>query len=73
MSGLQDQDTPRAAGRGLTRNHHGALARMLRRAAAGAACAAAVAVPVAGAAAAQAAGAPHALTSTWTSLTLHKG
>jgi hypothetical protein len=73
MFGLQDQGIPRAGHRGLTRNHHGALARMLRRAAAGAVCAAAVAVPVTGAAAAQAAAASHALTNSWTSITLQNG
>jgi len=71
MFGLQDQGNPQAGDRGLTRN--GGLARGLRRAAAGAVCAAAIAVPLAGAAAAQAAAAPHALTSTWTSLTLQNG
>lgn len=70
----QDQDNRRAGARGLTRNNHGALARRLRRAAAGAVCAAAVAVPLAGAATAQAAtSAPHTLTSTWTSLALKNG
>ena len=48
--------------RDLTRNHHGALARRLRRAAAGAVCAAAVALPFAGAATAQAAPAAAKLT-----------
>jgi hypothetical protein len=73
MFGLQDQDTRRAAARGLTRNQ-GGLARGLRRAAVGTVCAAAVAVPLAGAATAQAAtSAPHALTITWTSLALQNG
>src|SRR6516162_402821 len=72
MFALQDQDTPRAGARDLTRN--GALARRLRRAAVGAVCAAAVAVPLAGAATAQAAtSAPHTLTITWTSLALRNG
>ena len=44
MFALQDQDTPRAGARDLTRN--GALARRLRRTAAGAVCAAAVALPL---------------------------
>jgi hypothetical protein len=70
---FQDQDNRRAGGRGLTRNH-GGLARCLRRAAVGVVCAAAVAVPLAGAATAQAAtSAPHALTSSWTSLTPQNG
>jgi hypothetical protein len=74
MFALQDQDNPRAGARGLTRSHHGGLARRLRRAAAGAACAAAAAVPVASAATAQAAtSAPHTLTSSWTSLALQNG
>ena len=55
MFAPKDQGNRRAGTCGLTRNHHGALARGLRRAAAGAVCAAAVALPVAGAAAAQAA------------------
>ena len=72
MFALQDQDIPRAGARDLTRN--GALARRLRRTAAGAVCAAAVALPLAGAATAQAAtSAPHTLTTTWTNLTLLNG
>ena len=73
MFATQDQDNRRAEAPGLTRNH-GAAARRLRRAAAGAVCAAAVALPVAGAATAQAAtAAPHALAITWTSLALKNG
>jgi len=72
MFASQDRDNRRAGARGLTRN--GGLARRLRRTAAGAVCAAAVALPLAGAATAQAAtSAPHALTTTWTSLTLQNG
>ena len=72
MFALQDQDIPRAGARDLTR--HGALARRLRRTAAGVACATAVALPLAGAATAQAAtSAPHTLTTTWTNLTLQNG
>ena len=72
MFAQQDQDIPRAGARDLTRN--GALARRLRRTAVGAVCAAAVALPLAGAATAQAAtSAPHALTTTWTSLALQNG
>src|SRR5215471_20707703 len=55
MFAAQDQDNRRAGARGLTRNHHGAMARRLRRAAAGAVCAAAVAFPLISAAGAQAA------------------
>jgi hypothetical protein len=74
MFASQDQGTRRAGARGLTRSNHGGLARGLRRAAAGAVCAAAVALPLAGAASAQAATpAPHALTTTWTSLALVNG
>ena len=74
MFAFQDQDTRRAGARGLTRDHHGRLARSLRQAAVFAACAAAVAVPLAGAATAQAAtSAPHRLTSTWTSIGLENG
>src|SRR5215472_11632427 len=74
MFATQDQDNRRAGARSLTRNNHGALARRLRRAAAGAVCAAAVALPLAGAATAQAAtSAPHTLTSSWTSLKLQNG
>ena len=73
MFATQDQDNRRAEAPGLTRNH-GAAARRLRRAAAGAVCAAAVALPVAGAATAQAAtAAPHTLAITWTSLALENG
>jgi len=73
MFTTQDQDTRRAGARGLTRNH-GAPARRLHRAAASAVCAAAVALPLISAAGAQAAAsAPHALTSSWTSLKLQNG
>jgi hypothetical protein len=58
MFASQDQDNRRAGARGLARYHHGALARSLRRAAAGAVCAAAVALPVISAASAQAATTP---------------
>ena len=72
MFALQDQDIPRAGARDLTR--HGALARRLRRTAAGVACATAVALPLAGAATAQAAtSAPHTLTNVWTSLAPQNG
>ena len=64
MFAAQDQDDRRAGVRGLTRNHHGALARRLRRAAVGAVCAASVALPLAGAAAAQAATTATAATMT---------
>jgi len=63
------QDNRRAGARCLTRNHHGTLARRLRRAAAGAVCAAAVTVPLAGAAAAQTV----MITPTFTPLTLVNG
>jgi hypothetical protein len=69
MFASKDQDSSRAGARGLTRNHHGVLARRLRRAAAGAVCAAAVALPLAGAAGAQAA----TTSSAWTPLTLQNG
>src|SRR5262249_18332218 len=65
----KDQDNRRAGARGLTRTHHGALARGLRRAAAGAVCAAAVTLPFAGTAAAQAA----TTTPAFTPLTLLNG
>jgi hypothetical protein len=55
MFATKDQDNRRAGARGLTRNRHGAVARRLRRAAAGAVCAAAVAFPLISAAGAQAA------------------
>ena len=73
MFAAQDQDTRRAGARGLTRNHHAAMARRLRRAAAGALCAAAVAFPLISAAGAQAATAtppaytPLTLVNGWTS------
>ena len=51
MFAPKDQDNRQAGARGLTRHHLGALARGLRRAAAGAVCAAAVTLPFAGAAA----------------------
>ena len=74
MFAPHDQDHGRAGPRGLTRNHHGAVARRLRRTAIGAVCAAAVALPLAGAATAQAAtSAPHTFTSSWTSLALKNG
>jgi len=74
MFAPHDQDHGRAGARGLTRNHHGAVARRLRRTAIGAVCAAAVALPLAGAATAQAAtSAPHTFTSSWTSLALKNG
>ena len=66
----KDQDNRLAGAWGLTRNHHGALARGLRRAATGAVCAAAVTLPFAGAAAAQAA---MITTPTFTPLTLVNG
>ena len=69
MFAPKDQDNSRAGAWRLTRNHHGALARRLRRAAAGAVCAAAVALPFAGAAAAQAA----TTTPAFTPLTLVNG
>jgi hypothetical protein len=55
MFAIKDQDNRREGARGLTRNHHGGVARHLRRAAAGAVCAAAITLPLLGAAAAQAA------------------
>ena len=69
MFAAQDQDTRRAGARGLTRNH-GAMARRLRRAAAGALCAAAVAFPLISAAGAQAA---TTTPPTYTPLTLVNG
>src|SRR5215472_4961703 len=54
MFAPKDQDNRRAGACGLPRSHHGALARGLRRAVAGAVCAAAVTLPFVGAAAAQA-------------------
>src|SRR5262252_2772976 len=70
MFAPKDQDPgPQAGIWSLTRSHHGALARGLRRAAAGAVCAAAVALPFAGAAAAQAA----TITPAFTPLTLVNG
>jgi hypothetical protein len=63
----KDQDARRVRARGLTRNY-GAVARRLRRAAAGAVCAAAVTVPLVSAAGAQA-----ATTTTFTPLTLVNG
>jgi hypothetical protein len=45
MFSAKDQDRRPAGARGLTRNHHGAVARGLRRAAAGAVCAAALTLP----------------------------
>src|SRR5262252_4666211 len=69
MFAPKDQGHRRAGACGLTRNHHGALARGLRRFAAGAVCAAAVTLPFVGAAAAQAA----TTTPTFTPLTLVNG
>src|SRR5215469_4610605 len=69
MFAPKDQDNRRAATRGLTRHHHGAVARGLRRAAAGAVCAAAVTLPFAGAAVAQTA----TTTPAFTALTLVNG
>ena len=66
----KDQGNRRAGARGLARNHHGALARGIRRAAAGAVCAAAVTLPLCGAAAAQAA---TMTTPAFTPLTLVNG
>src|SRR5689334_22414149 len=68
MFAAQDQGNTRAGARGLTRNHHGGVARRLRRATAGAVCAAAVALPFIGAAGAQA-----ATTAAFTPLTLVNG
>jgi len=70
MFTTQDQDNRRAGARGLTRNHNGAMARRLRRAAAGAVCAAAVALPLLGAVEAQAAS---TVTPTYTTLKLVNG
>jgi hypothetical protein len=69
MFAPKDQDNGRAGARGLTRRHHRALTRGLRRAAAGAVCAAAVTLPVFGAAAAQAT----TTTPPFTTLTLVNG
>jgi hypothetical protein len=71
MFAAKDQDHRRVGARGLTRNHDGAVARRLRRAAAGAVCAAAVALPLIGAAGAQAAA--NGPTVTFTKLTLLHG
>jgi hypothetical protein len=71
MFATKDQDNRRAGARGLTRNHHGAMARRLRRAAAGAVCAAAVTLPFVGTAGAQAA--TSAPSVTFTKLTLING
>ncbi len=71
MFPAKDQDHRRAGARGLTRNHHGAVASRLRRAAAGAVCAAAAALPLISAAGAQAATAAPAIT--FTKLTLLNG
>jgi hypothetical protein len=70
MFATQDQDNRRAGARALTRNHHGGVARRLRRAAAGAVCTAAVALPLIGAVSAQAA---TTATPTYTPLTLVNG
>jgi hypothetical protein len=64
MFSAKDQDNRRAGARGLTRNHQGAVARRLRRAAAGAVCAAAVTLPFVTATGAQAAAAAPGITST---------
>ena len=69
MFAPKDQDNRRAGACGLARSHRGALARGLRRAAAGAVCAAAVTSALAGAAAAQAT----TITPTFTTLTLVNG
>jgi len=69
MFAPKDQDNRQAGARGLTRHHLGALARGLRRAAAGAVCAAAVTVPLFSGAAAQAA----TTTPAFTPLTLVNG
>jgi hypothetical protein len=69
MFAPKDQDNGRAGARGLTRRHHRALTRGLRRAAAGAVFAAAVTLPMFGAAAAQAA----TTTPPFTTLTLVNG
>jgi hypothetical protein len=69
MFAPKDQDNGRAGARGLTRRHHRALTRGLRRAAAGAVCAAAVTLPLVGAAAAQAT----TTTPPFTALTLVNG
>ena len=69
MFASNDQGNRRAGAHGLTRHHHGALARGLRRAAAGAVCAAAVTLPLVGAAAAQAV----TTTPAFTPLTLVNG
>jgi hypothetical protein len=71
MLATEDQDHRRAGGRGLTRNHHGAITQRLRRAAAGAVCAAAVTLPLMSAAGAQAATAGPGIT--FTKLTLING
>src|SRR5579863_8244873 len=71
MFATKDQDNRRAGGRGLTRNHHGAVAQWLRRAVAGAACAATIAMPFAIGTGAQAATAGPAVT--FTKLTLLHG
>jgi len=71
MFAAKDQDNRRAGARGLTRNPYGAIARRLRRAAAGAVCAAAVALPLISAAGAQAATTMPSIT--FTKLTLING
>jgi hypothetical protein len=71
MFAAQDQGTRRAGACGLTRNRHGAMARRVRRAVAGAVCAAAVTLPLISAAGAQAAVAGPAVT--FTKLTLING
>jgi len=69
MFASEYQDSGRAGARGLARGKQGALARRLRRAAAGAVCAAAVTLPLFGAAGAQAA----TTTPAFTRLTLVHG
>jgi hypothetical protein len=72
MFAAKDQGHHRRAGAcGLTHNHHGAVARRLRRAAAGAVCAAAVTLPFAGATGAQAAATAPGVT--YTKLTMING
>jgi hypothetical protein len=71
MFATKDQDNRRAGARGLTCKYHGAVARRLRLAAAGALCAAAVTLPLISAAGAQAATTMPGIT--FTKLTLING
>ena len=64
MFAAKDQGNRRTGGRGLTRNHHGAIAQRLRHAVAGAVCAAAIAIPFVSAAGAQAAATAPGITVT---------